>query len=240
MAMDERVRGGIPVWTDRAHRYRFRILLVSLLVLLAVVPLTVASPEGDLVLWIAISLVIVSGLLSMRRERFLLGIAILLGVPVLISHWVAFMDPAIPYELLQALIPISFFVFFTVFLLRSVVTGDEVTGDVIAGALSVYLLLGLTWAFLYQGIALANPGSFHVGSSIAASGPLHWMDFLYYSFITLATVGYGDITPVAPVAQSLAYAEAVTGVIYVAVLVARLVSSIVRFRSKLSSTDPET
>lgn len=105
------------------------------------------------------------------------------------------------------------------------VTADEVTGDVIAGALSVYLLLGLTWSLVYQGLALVNPGAFTVGSAIAGTGPLDWMDFLYYSFITLATVGYGDITPVTPLAQSLAYAEAVTGVLYVAVLVARLVSA---------------
>lgn len=64
-----------------------------------------------------------------------------------------------------------------------------------------------------------------MGSAIADTGPLDLMDFVYYSFITLATVGYSDITPVTSLAQSFAYAEAVTGVLYVAVLIARLVSA---------------
>ena len=70
-----------------------------------------------------------------------------------------------------------------------------------------------------------DPSAFSVGSAIAAAEALDRMDFVYYNFITLTTVGYGDITPVAPLAQSFAYAEAVTGVLYVAVLVARLVSA---------------
>jgi hypothetical protein len=223
--MNGRAGQGLAVWSDRVHRYRFRFLLASLLLLLAVVPLTVASADSDLVLGIVLTLVIVSGLLSMQHERVLLGIAILLGAPVLITRWATALAPSVPEHLVTVLIPISFFVFFTVFLLKAVVTADEVTSDVIAGALSVYLLLGLTWSLAYQGLAMANPGAFAVGSAIAATGPLDWMDFLYYSFITLATVGYGDITPAAPFAQSLAYAEAVTGVLYVAVLVARLVSA---------------
>jgi hypothetical protein len=169
--------------------------------------------------------VIISGLLAMQHERLLLGIAILLGAPVLIARLAAALLPSDTSPLVAVLIPISFFAFFVVFLLRAVVTADEVTSDVIAGALSVYLLLGVTWSLFYQGLAMVDPSAFNVGSAIAAAGPLDRMDFVYYSFITLATVGYGDITPVAPLAQSFAYAEAVIGVLYVAVLVARLVSA---------------
>ncbi len=225
MVMNERAQRVISRLSRGQHRYRFRILLASLILLLAVVPLTVALADVDLFLGVTLTLVVLAGLVSMRHDRILLGIAILLGAPVLITRWVAALAPTAPSHLVTALVPISFFVFFTVFLLRAVVTADEVTGDVIAGALSVYLLLGLTWSLVYQGLALVNPGAFTVGSAIAGTGPLDWMDFLYYSFITLATVGYGDITPVTPLAQSLAYAEAVTGVLYVAVLVARLVSA---------------
>lgn len=223
--MRKRAKEVLSVWSDRVHRYRFRILLASLLLLLAIAPLTVALADSNLFFGIALSLVILSGLLSMQRERILLGIALLLGVPILISRWVSLLLPTIPYNLIQVLIPILFFVFFTGFLLRCVVMCDEVTSDVIAGALSVYLFLGLTWSLIYQGLAMVNPAAFSVGSAIASTGPLDMTDFLYYSFITLATVGYGDITPVAPVAQSFAYAEAVTGVIYIAVLVSRLVSA---------------
>lgn len=223
--MDERTGEVLATWSDRVHRLRFRILLGSLLLFLAVVPLTIAYPGSNLFSGFALSLVLLSGLLSVRRERLVLGIALLLGIPILIARWVDLLIPSASGTIVQALVPISFFIFFTVFLLWRVATAEEVTVDVIAGALSVYLLLGLTWSLCYQGIFLIAPDAFHVGSPIAGNGPLDWADFLYYSFITLATVGYGDITPVAPVAQSLAYSEAVTGVIYVAVLVARLVSA---------------
>ena len=223
--MNERAKGVLSGLSRVLHRYRFRILLVSLLLLLAVEPLAVHGSPFEPLFGIALSLVILSGLISMQYDRVLLGIAVLLGAPVLISRWVGSFLPSVPSPLIQALIPIFFFVFFTVFLLRAVVICDEVTGDVIAGALSVYLLLGEAWSLVYQSLATVDPSAFTAGSAIASAGGLDRMDFVYYSFITLATVGYGDITPVAPVAQSFAYAEAVTGVLYVAVLVARLVSA---------------
>ena len=220
--MKERAKEVLSGLSRVLHRYRFRILLASLLLLLAVEPLAEPGSSFQPVLGVALSLVIISGILAMRRERFLLLVAILLGVPVLIAWWASAL---VPFTFAAALIPILFFTFFAVFLLRAVVTADEVTSDVVAGALSVYLLLGLIWSIIYQSIALLDPSAFNAGSAIAAAGPLDRMDFIYYSFITLATVGYGDITPVAPLAQSFAYAEAVTGVLYVAVLVARLVSA---------------
>jgi hypothetical protein len=222
--MMERAKEVLSVWSGRVHRYRFRILLASLLLLLAVEPVTVAGSPLEPLFGLAISLVILSGLLAMQHERLLLGIAILLGAPVLIARWVAALLPTSPDSAVAVLIPVLFFAFFVVFLLRAVVTADEVTSDVIAGALSVYLLMGVSWSLIYQSVFLMNPAAFNIGSAIAAGG-IDRMDFVYYSFITLATVGYGDITPVAPLAQSFAYAEAVIGVLYVAVLVARLVSA---------------
>lgn len=223
--MSEQAKEDLSVWADRVHRYRFRVLLASLILLLAVVPLTVGTPLFDPIFGISITLVVLSGLLAMQRERLLLLLAALLGVSALLSRWIAILFPSAETSLVTTLVPFFFFAFFVIFLLRAVVTADEVTSDVIAGALSVYLLLGLTWSLLYQSLALVDQSAFSVGSALADTGPLTLMDYLYYSFITLATVGYGDITPVAPAAQFFAYAEAVLGVLYVAVLVARLVSA---------------
>lgn len=220
--MKESAKDVLSALAQALHRYRFRILLTSLLLMLAVAPLTVAGSSLDLVFGLVLSLVILSGLLVMRHERLLLLLAVLLGVPALLARWVAFLLPSIETPIVTALVPLFFFAFFVVFLLRAVVTADRVTTDTIAGALSVYLLLGFVWSLIFQSLTLVDPASFHMDPS---SGALDRMDFLYYNFITLATVDYGDITPVAPLAQSFAYAEAVTGVLYIAVLVARLVSA---------------
>ena len=223
--MTEGAKRWLSAGADRAHRYRFRVLLASLLLLLAVAPLTVGDSAHPLFFGVALSLVVLSGLVAMQRERLLLLLAALLGISTLLARWIAILFPSDATALVTSLVPFFFFGFFVVFLLRAVVTAEEVTSDVIAGALSVYLLLGLTWSLLYQSLAVVAPTAFSAGSAITSAGPLDMMDFIYYSFITLATVGYGDITPVAPLAQSFAYAEAVTGVLYVAVLVARLVSA---------------
>jgi hypothetical protein len=95
-----------------------------------------------------------------------------------------------------------------------------VTFHRIQGAVASYLLLGVIWAHAYALVAQLRPGAFS-GPISAADGP---RAFLYFSFVTLATVGYGDVLPVHPVARSLAMLEAVTGTLYLATVIARLVS----------------
>jgi hypothetical protein len=89
------------------------------------------------------------------------------------------------------------------------------------GAVAAYLLLGVIWAHAFSLTALLRPGAFTGSVGSAEDGPRAW---LYYSFVTLTTVGYGDVLPVHPGARSLAMLEAVTGPLYLAILVARLVS----------------
>ena len=90
----------------------------------------------------------------------------------------------------------------------------------IQGAVAAYLLLGLVWALAYELVALGAAGAFS-GAGLGGAGR---PDLIYFSFVTLTTVGYGDVTPVDPVARSLAVAEALTGQLYPAILLARLVS----------------
>jgi hypothetical protein len=90
----------------------------------------------------------------------------------------------------------------------------------IQGAVAAYLLLGLVWALAYELVALGAAGAFS-GTGLSGAGR---PDLIYFSFVTLTTVGYGDVTPVHPVARSLAVAEALTGQLYPAILLARLVS----------------
>ena len=90
----------------------------------------------------------------------------------------------------------------------------------VQGAVAAYLLLGLGWALAYELVALLAAGAFSGTGLGAAERP----SFVYFSFVTLTTVGYGDVTPVHPVARSLAVAEALTGQLYPAILLARLVS----------------
>jgi len=101
-----------------------------------------------------------------------------------------------------------------------------VTPAKISGALSVYLLLGYFWSIVFTILETLQPGSFNLalgGAEAAGSRAEIFKQLLYYSYITLSTLGYGDITPLSAGARSLAALEALTGQIYLAVLVARLV-----------------
>jgi len=110
---------------------------------------------------------------------------------------------------------------FTVVTLFRVFAPGPVTSHRLVGAVVAYLLLGLTWAYAHSWLEVMRPGSFHVGP-----GPTEgaYPALLYYSFVTLTTVGYGDVTPVSPAARALSNVESLLGILYPAVLIGRLLS----------------
>ena len=104
---------------------------------------------------------------------------------------------------------------------RHLLLSSTIDLNKIIGAICIYLLLGLNWSVWYLFINIANPDSFHGLTSTAIGAQLS--EFMYYSFVTITTVGYGDITPAKPIARTVTYLEAIVGQFYVAVLVAWLV-----------------
>jgi Ion channel len=114
-------------------------------------------------------------------------------------------------------------------LLAQVFRAGPVNSYRVQGAIAVYLLFGAGWAHAYHLTAILHPGSFNAPSG-NMSTPLDWT---YFSFVTLSTLGYGDITPVHPIARVLAAGEALAGQLYLAVLIARLVAmEVVSWQSK--------
>ncbi len=118
----------------------------------------------------------------------------------------------------------AFYVFTLIRILGYVLRGREVTKDKIYGAVSVYLLIGLAWASLYGLVFEFQPEAFSTGSAASSPAAKDAPDFIYFSFVTLCTIGFGDITPVSGLARSLAILEGITGVFFIAVLVSRLVT----------------
>jgi Ion channel len=100
-----------------------------------------------------------------------------------------------------------------------VVDQREINAQSVIGVITIYLMIGLLFAFAYSAIALLGDGPLFAQGTDGTLGTR-----VYFSFVTLATLGYGDILPVHPAARSLATLEAVTGTLYLAILIARLVS----------------
>lgn len=109
-------------------------------------------------------------------------------------------------------------------LYRSVFAQRSVTSDTLYGAVCIYLLLGMLWSYIYILIESLLPGSFNTGLAQDAGYGKLSSELVYYSFTTLTTVGYGDVTPVTAQARSLVILQQCTGVLYVAIMMARLVS----------------
>jgi hypothetical protein len=106
-------------------------------------------------------------------------------------------------------------------LLRYISLARVVTHDVIYAAVAIYLLMGAFFVPVFGLLDITSPGSFVDGTHSTA--PIQWQQFIYYSYATLTTVGYGDILPVSWWARSFSSAETVIGVLYLAILMARLV-----------------
>src|SRR6266566_2944043 len=109
-------------------------------------------------------------------------------------------------------------------LLRFVLRAPSVSVEVLCASISAYLMLGLMWTMAYWLVDQLTPGGAFSFNTNAGTRSMNGFTGFYFSFITLSTVGYGDITPVSKVARMLAAMEAMTGLLYVAILIARLVS----------------
>lgn len=103
---------------------------------------------------------------------------------------------------------------------RVIVRSRRVTGDVLAGALATYVLAGLAFAIVYGVIEVRSPGAFRTGADAVT-----FSDVVYFSFVTLLTVGFGDVTPAAATARAVAIFEGLFGVAYTTVVMAALVAA---------------
>jgi len=121
----------------------------------------------------------------------------------------------------SSLILVIFHTTIILVLMRYIFTAEQVTADIIYAACAVYFLLSFFFVPIYGMLESAVPGSF-VDNTLGTA--VHWQQFVYYSLVTLSTAGYGDILPANMWARMLAGLEATIGVLYVAILVARLVS----------------
>lgn len=201
--------------------HRFTYLLITLVVMIAVAPLLYDFNYLRIAFDLALSMIFLAGLFVVSQHKTLPWLAALLAIPMLISIWLRYFDQVWPVmDLIGKVSGIFYFATIAAAIITFVFRTHRVTWELISAALVGYLLLGTMWGFCYAVIELVQSGSFRATECAVGCND---SGFFYYSFITLTTVGYGDITPLTGIARSFSMLEGIVGQSYMAVLVARLV-----------------
>jgi hypothetical protein len=217
-------------WQSQANLSFF----LALLVILGLVLPSLGFGKNDEILYsdFCFSLLLISGVAIAWGRPWLFGLTAFVGSVTLAVRWMAFFTPTFALQVWSGAWSIAATVVIALVLLAQVFRAGPVNSYRLQGAIAVYLLFGMGWAHAYHLAGLLNPGSFNTPAGEIPSV----LDWVYFSFVTLTTVGYGDITPMKPIARTLAMGEALTGQLYLAVLIARLVAiEVMNWQSKQSS-----
>ena len=209
-------------WTS--NHTKFTILLVALVTVTLLHGVAGQLNAGYAVVEVTTLVVNAAGLYAVCRMRrhVLIGGALMLCTLVANLMNVATGMSSPRWIALDAAMSAALNGYFVALILLEIFDGRRIKGDDILGSICAYLLLAIFWASIYSLVQVFVPGAFAVGGEVVERLAEHRL--VYFSFVTLSTLGYGDVTPAAPIVQDLAVLAAVSGVFYLATLVAVLVS----------------
>ena len=207
----------IPIFN--VHIGRFLFLLISLILWFVLSPFLESLLRLSILFDIFVTFILLSGILAVIQKKGVFIFGLIFALFTLTLRWTLHLLNITSLEVVNHILSILFMGFIVGIILSHLFKEEEITSDVIMGAICGYFLIGLLWVNVYALLEVLEPNSFQFSQAPAAEG----QNFVYYSFVTLTTLGFGDITPISNPAQSLSLLEAVMGQLYLAVLVARLV-----------------
>lgn len=206
--------------------------------LFAILTLIIISPHihqlaGSILVELLFTCILLLSISIVSNNAKVLLIGIALISPALILSWMSIIEETVWMRIFSKGLYALFILYTTIILSKRVFFSKKVHPNLIHGALCIYLLTGVLWAIVYTLINTLNPAAFYFPDHMLAA---HESDsfkgmfeyFLYYSYVTLTTLGFGEITPVSALTRSLSALEAITGQFYIATLVASLVARIMR------------
>jgi len=207
----------IPLTRIKVDRFLF--LLISLLILFVLSPFLEGFIGMRLLMNAFVTFILISGVYAVSEKKSVFIVASAFALPAFAGGWsVHFMESPC-FQVMGKVSGALFFAYMAITLMSYLFRSKDITSDTIIGAICAYFLIGLMWAYIFATLEIFQPGTFH----ISQGGSLGTQSFMYYSFVTLTTLGYGDIITLTSQARSLSLLEAVFGQIYLAVVIARLV-----------------
>lgn len=211
------MRTSVELAEHQEESSRVLWLMISCVAFIALLPIQGAISRLTDVLEV---LVIVSAVWVCATSRRALAVAAVLGFPAAVLAWIATPGQLAAFNLASAFFGSALWIYVITLMILRIARTRVVTLQTIYLAVSSYILLGFIWAQAYLVVEVLSEGAFHIPSG--SSDPV-WVSLYYYSFVTLSTLGYGDITPVIGAARSLAILEAISGQLFLALLIASVV-----------------
>jgi hypothetical protein len=205
----------------QAFRSRFLFLFICIVLWFILRPFLEGSLEALALSGIFFSFFFLACLYAVSQTRRAFLVALGLGVPSIGAVWLGVFLENSFLQIFGAILQIIFWAYILVIILSRLVRARKVTRDTIMGAACAYFLIGFAWSFVFFVVEFVSPGAF----SFPHPGARGIKEFIYFSFVTLTTLGFGDITPVSDPARSLTVLEAALGQLFIAIMISFLVGS---------------
>jgi voltage-gated potassium channel len=207
---------------------RHSAMLVSLVVLLCALPLGQAFVGESMRFSLLLALVLIAAVVVNSHQRSIFVIALMIGSGSVIGiGYAAYFDSHL-VRIVSETLGLTLLGFTTLVMFNSLIHTDQVSQDAVVGGICVFLLIGLCFALVFILMTDLNPGALELGKEAIvrsnSDSSAHATLLLYFSFVTLTTLGYGDVSPVGDMARMFAVAEALIGQLYLVVFLARLVA----------------
>jgi hypothetical protein len=197
---------------------RFLFLFISMVLMFVLRPFLTERVGIAYLMEIFLFLIFLSAVYAIRQKKSVFIIALLLVLLMEILALLSYLKDSPSLDVIGNILGGLLLAYTATIILFHLFREDKITGDMIMGAICAYFLMGLIWGFIYSTLEFFQPGSFQM-----PQGTVNQATFTYYSYVTLTTLGYGEITPISSPARSFALLEAMMGQLYLAVLIARLV-----------------
>ncbi len=212
---------GDPAWYLGPYFIMCCVMVAAVLVY----PL-VHTLAGVVLIQIVYTAILLSALYTVTRTPAMFRAGLVLLVPALVANWLLnpVDQPVLSIVASTAILAIMLGAIGS--MLRDIIMAKRISQDIIFGSVAVYLLAGVTWAFGYEFLNDITPGQVieSVGNVLTVENrAAMFPEFTYFSFITLTSVGYGDLAPIGPPARALAIVEGIFGQLYTAILIGKLV-----------------
>jgi hypothetical protein len=217
---------------EQTRKYGFEILLLSLVVLM-VVPGLIPEGRGSFLSSIFLMMILLSSLYLTKTNRRMVWIGAAMALLILLTNWPIGLMVEQQRVIANSALQIMFLGFVCTHIFSFILGARALTNQLIFAALCMYLLMGLVWSFIYTLLVAIDPESIRLASVVHEEEGVRdvFSEMYYFSFVTLTTLGYGDILPVSQLARSLATMEAILGQLYLAVVIASLVGIQISSRS---------